>query len=243
MVGFLGTEALYEQEVDLQRDLLIYGIDNTAAVIREQSLNISPYSPKLRRSFTNFSAYDSDERLDGVNLLLGDTSADFQLPSIYIGSSICVPYLGLDLSEAYNQGVMPEERTVWYIGGRGCTAEESDWVRYNQRLLADYELDIEAAVRTALAELNDAPARVILNMDAIDPVWAPAVKKPTSFGCTPKELLKALRALEGAPIPLVQVCGVIDQERSQEAVAQTGRLAAELARELALTVFAHKLKS
>ena len=232
MVGFLGTEALYEQEVDLQRDLLIYGIDDTAAAIREYSLGISPYSPKLRRSFTNFSAYDSNERLEGVNLLLGDTSAEFQLPTIY-----------MSIGEAYNQGVLPEERTVWYLGSRNFSSEECDWARYNQRLLAGHEVDLDVAIKTALAELNGVQSRVILNMDIVDPVWAPAVQRPAGFGYEPKELLKALRSLEGAPVPLVQVCGVCVQDQETGAVAQTARLAAEFARELALTTFAYKLKA
>ena len=243
MVGFLGTEALYEQEVDLQRDLLIYGIDDTAAAIREYSLGISPYSPKLRRSFTNFSAYDSNERLDGVNLLLGDTSADFQLPTIYIGATVNVPYMGMSIGDAYNQGVLPEERTVWYLGSRNFSSEECDWVRYNQRLLANHEVDLDIAIKTALAELNGVQSRVILNMDIVDPVWAPAVQRPAGFGYEPRELLKALCSLEGAPVPLVQVCGVYVQDQETRDVAQTSRLAAELARELALTVFAYKLKA
>lgn len=243
MVGFLGAEALYEQEVDLQRDLLIYGIDDTAAAIREYSLGISPYSPQLRRSFTNFSAYDSNERLEGVNLLLGDTSADFQLPTIYVGATVNVPYMGMPVGEAYNYGVLPEERTVWYLGSRNYSSEEGDWARYNQRLLAAHEVELGAAIKTALAELNGVSSRVILNMDIVDPVWAPAVLRPASFGYEPRELLKALRSLEGASVPLVQVCGISVQGQEAAALVQTGRLAAELARELALTVFAYKLKA
>ncbi|MCR4784077.1 MAG: arginase family protein [bacterium] len=243
MVGFLGTPVLYEQELDLQHDFLIYGIDDTASIIREYSLGVNTYSPELRRDFNNFSAYDSSERFEGVNLLLGDSSADFQLPMIYIGGTICAPYMTSDVNYAYALDALPQERTVWYLGCRSYTAEEGDWARYNQRLMAAHEVSIDTALKTSIMELNGVSARLILNIDILDPVWAPAVKRPAGFGCTPGELLKTLRCLEGASIAMVQVCGVYSEDEHSSQAAQTGRMAAEFARELALTVFPGRLKA
>ena len=176
MVGFLGTEILYEQNFDPQKDFLISGTDDTANLIRENSLNIGMYSPFLRRDFSRFSAFDSDTRIDNVSLLLGDSSMDFLLPIIYIGGHVAVPYLGCSVSEANNLGVLPAEHTIWYVGCRNYTSDEEYWVRYNQRLLHRFELDLDIALKTAVCEMNGTPCRIIFNIDVIDPVWAPSVK-------------------------------------------------------------------
>lgn len=240
MIGFLGADVLYEQQFDPERDFLVSGVDETASVIRESSLAITPYSSRQRRSFASFSAYDSEERLDGVGLLLGDCSADFQMPVIYIGGSIAVPYMTSTVAGAYDAGMLPAERTVWYIGARDFSADECAWARYNQRLMADGEIDIETAVKTALSELAGTPCRVMLNIDIIDPVWAPYVRHQAGFGYDPKTLLKALLCFEGGAVSMVQVCGLGNSGTDQEKNI-TSRLAAELARELSLAVFPFKL--
>lgn len=241
MVGFLGAQALYDQEFDAQNNFLIFGVGPAADCIRESSLYISPHSPALRRNFNNFYAFDSQERLQDASLVLGETSADFQLPVIYVGGTICAPYMTCWLGEAYEINALPHERTVWYVGCRDYSPEEGEWARYNQRFLPSSELEVEVALKTALAELNGAPCRLMLNIDALDPVWAPAVRRQAGFGHTPVALLKALRCLEGSSVTVVQVCGLAASENAWEQ-KQTARLAAEFGRELALTIFPFKLQ-
>ena len=152
MVGFLGAQALYDQEFDAQNNFLIFGVGPAADCIRESSLYISPHSPALRRNFNNFYAFDSQERLQDASLVLGETSADFQLPVIYVGGTICAPYMTCWLGEAYEINALPPERTVWYVGCRDYSPEEGEWARYNQRFLPSSELEVEVALKTALAE-------------------------------------------------------------------------------------------
>lgn len=240
MPGFLGADNSPRQDVDPLQSLLISGDSVEADLIRQASAEICPYSAMLRRDFRSFDSYDLPERRDAA-LLLGYIKEAPPLPVICLSGQIYAPGVNMSVEEAGNSGCLPVDGTVWYLGARSFTADTERWARYNHRLLTAFELNIEDALRTALAELNGAACRVIFNVDILDPVWTPSLSRRAGFGYNPLDLLKALRCLEGANIDSVQVCGVT---RCADVVAEreTARTAAEFARELSLAVFRERLR-
>ncbi len=231
MVGFLELPEWFGDDINPNEQFLVGGGDESSALIREASTSVSRFSAILNRDFNVFSAFDTSEVNEYVKLLLGDTSIDFSLPVIYVGAGVVAPTSTRPLENAYDLGTLPEPGTVWYVGARGYSALERDWARDTQRLLPGFELDVDVALRTAIDELQGQPFRLMVNLDVIDPVWAPAVKHPVGLGLTPRELWKALEAVRGAPAELVQVCGVDAKHYHPQ---DTARLAAELGRDIAL---------
>ncbi|MBQ7502017.1 arginase family protein [bacterium] len=239
MPGFLGADNSPRQNIDLQQSLLITGDSVEADLIRQASAEICPYSVMLRRDFRSFKAFDLPERADAA-LVLGYIKEAPPLPVVCISGQIYAPGVNMSVEEAGNSGTLPVDGTVWYVGARSFTEETERWARYNHRLLTAFELNLEDALKTSLAELNGNACRLILNVDILDPVWTPSLSRRFGFGFSPLELLRAFKCLEGANIDSVQVCGVT---RCADVIAEreTARIAAELARELSLTVFRSRL--
>ena len=231
MVGFLELPEWFGDELDPEQQFLIGGGDESAMLIREASAQVQRYSARLNRDFDQFSCFDTPEVNEYVKLLLGDTTLEFSLPVIYIGAGLAAPNSTRPLVEAYDLGTVPPPGTMWYIGARGFNRMECGWARNYQRLLPGFEVGIDVALKTALAELNGQPFRLMVNIDVIDPVWAPAVKHPVGLGLDPRELWNALQSLKEAPLELLQICGI---DHKHKAPLDTARLAAELARDVAL---------
>lgn len=244
MVGFLNVPELYDDEFDPEHHFLVGGGDDSAAAIREASVEVNPYSAMLDASFRDYMVFDGPDAVDDIDLLLGDTSLQWDLPVIYLGAGLISPSNTRPIGEAYDVGEVPEPHSVWYVGARSFTRNERDWARHNQRFLPLHDVDISVGLCTAIGELNHSPFRLMLNVDVIDAVWTPAVHHPASLGVSPRELWQALKVLDGTEAAVIQVCGVkAGAEAASQAVAQTARVAAEFARDICLRVWQNKKPS
>ena len=231
MVGFMQIPEWFGDALVEGEQYLVGGGDESSMLIREASAQVSTYSARLKRDFSQFNFLDSPEINEYVKILLGDTSLEFSLPTIYIGAGIVAPNSTRPLVEAYDFGNMPAQGTMWYVGARSFMPTECDWARHTQRLLPGFEVDIDTALRTALADLDGQAYRLMINLDILDPAWANAVKRPVGLGITPLELFKALQIIEGTPVELLQICGLDHRHNSPH---DTARLGAEIARDAAL---------
>lgn len=234
MVGFLGIPELYDGQFDSQTQLLVSGGDDSAALIREASSALDTFSPRLDRDFADLAAFDCRERTSDVSLLLGDSTLDWGLPVVYLGAGIVAPCSTGDIDEAARYGTLPADNTVWYLGGCNYSRSERDWARNTQRLLPIHELDLEVALHSAISELAGQPFHLMVNMDIFAVSWAPAVKRTSLFGLQPGQFWRAMSALQGAPVSMVQVCGLVADHPGS---SSTARLAAEAARDLAICCF------
>ena len=233
MVVFLRSTELFDYKLRAG-DFLVAGGDASATAIREASVYVSSYSPGLDRDFADFGAFDTYEAHGSAKLFLGDCSSDWGMPVLHIGGRINIPFMSATLQEAQEYQILPAANTIWYAGARDYTREERDWARYNQRIFPLPEVELDAAVRTAVSDIGHQPFRVMINIDVLDPVWAPAVRHQASCGASPRDLFKAVKALAGSPVCVVQVCGPNPEE---EGLAQTARIAAETARDVSLAIW------
>ena len=114
------------------------------------------------------------------------------------------------------------------VGGRAYSKNERDWMRRHQRLLPCFEVDIEVAVRTAMAEIGDRPIYVSLDLDVLDPSFAPEVSRLEGFGVSYSELRAALDVLGEARVVGFDLAGL---PRAGGVNSQTLHLAAEVLRD------------
>ncbi len=143
-------------------------------------------------------------------------------------------YLGMRLSHAT---VM--RRVVEIIGGgslfqfgiRSGTREEFAFARSSVNFHGGLK---SGDVVKAAEKLREKPVYITLDIDVLDPSFAPGTGTPEPGGCTPDELFAALEALAGLNVvgfDLVEVCPAYDRSE------RTSILAAKLVRE-AILLFA-----
>ncbi len=121
---------------------------------------------------------------------------------------------------------------VFLVGARAYVKEERDWFRHHQRLLPLFEIDLETAVRSVMEDVGDRPLYVTIDIDVLDPAWAPGVGNPEGLGATYRELRAALDLLSQKNVvafDLVEVIGGLDPS------GRTGLTGAELVRDNILT--------
>lgn len=99
---------------------------------------------------------------------------------------------------------------VFQFGVRSATAEELAWARQRTRLFPGEVLE---PLRSVLPELGEAPLYVTVDIDVVDPAFAPGTGTPEPGGITSRELLAAVAALRGRRVvgfDLVEVCPPLD---------------------------------
>lgn len=124
------------------------------------------------------------------------------------------------------------EGRVFLVGARAYTREERDWFSHRQRLLPIFEVDLETAVRTVAAEVGPRPLYVSIDVDVLDPAWAPGVGNPEGLGATYRELRSSLDVLKESQVVAFDVVEVIGGLDPSGRTALTG---AELLRDNILT--------
>ncbi|RDV84290.1 agmatinase [Ammonifex thiophilus] len=106
-------------------------------------------------------------------------------------------YLGTPLSHATVMRRVAEilgPGRVFQLGIRSADREELDFARSWTRL---YRHEVFRPFQTVRPELENKPVYLTLDIDVVDPAFAPGVGTPEPNGITPAELLKTIHALMG----------------------------------------------
>ncbi|MBM7855667.1 agmatinase [Desulfohalotomaculum tongense] len=117
---------------------------------------------------------------------------------------------------------------VYQFGIRSGTREEFAFARQHTHMYIDQLLEPLSRV---LPELQNRPVYVTLDIDVVDPAYAPGTGTPEPGGCTAGEIIRAVHMLKGLNLvgfDLVEVSPVYDQSE------RTALLAAKLVREIIL---------
>lgn len=140
-------------------------------------------------------------------------------------------YLGMSLSHATVIRRVVEITggdSLFQFGVRSGTREEFAFARSS----VNFHAGLKAGdVLQAAKRLKDRPVYITLDIDVLDPSYAPGTGTPEPDGCTPGDLFSALEALAGLKVvgfDLVEVCPAYDQSE------RTAILAAKLVREAIL---------
>jgi agmatinase len=109
---------------------------------------------------------------------------------------------GTVLRRAFEEGLLIEDHSV-HVGIRGPIYDQMDLnddARMGFRTFRASDLDvvgIEAAVDVIRRRVGDVPLYLSIDIDVLDPAFAPGTGTPESGGLTARELLRMLRMLTG----------------------------------------------
>lgn len=117
---------------------------------------------------------------------------------------------------------------LYQLGIRSGIKEEFEFARENTRMYVD---EIYPALGDVIAEVSGKPVYISIDIDVVDPAFAPGTGTPEPGGCTSREILKAVRdmgKLNVVGLDIVEVSPPNDQ------TGRTAILAAKLVREALL---------
>jgi agmatinase len=117
------------------------------------------------------------------------------------------------------------KRRVFQFGIRSGTKGEFAFASDNTQMFKD---EIFPALNNVITELKDKPVYITLDIDVVDPAFAPGTGTPEPGGCASREILTAIRAmkqLDVVGLDIVEVSPVYDNSEI------TAMLAAKLVRE------------
>ncbi|WP_347488625.1 agmatinase [Desulfoscipio sp. XC116] len=140
-------------------------------------------------------------------------------------------YLGESMSHATVMRRVAEvvgSHNVYQFGIRSGTADEFAYGRENTGF---YPFEILTPLKQTMDRLRGRPVYITLDIDVVDPAFAPGTGTPEPGGCSAAEIMAALHMLEDLNVvgmDLVEVCPVYDQSD------RTALLAAKLVREAIL---------
>jgi agmatinase len=120
--------------------------------------------------------------------------------------------------------------TIYQFGIRSGTAEEFALAEQATHL---YPFEVVEPLRAVRERLTGHPIYLSLDIDVVDPAFAPGTGTPEPGGITSRELLQAIHLLNGLNLvaaDLVEVSPPYDQTQ------RTAVLAAQVVRELLLQV-------
>ena len=123
---------------------------------------------------------------------------------------------------------------VYQLGIRSGTREE---FAFGRAFSPVFQEDVLGGVRRIKEELVGRPVYVTVDIDVVDPGFAPGTGTPEPGGCRPQEILQALWSLEGLDVigfDVVEVNPLVDSG------VITSMLAAKLIREAAIMFGADK---
>ncbi len=119
-------------------------------------------------------------------------------------------------------------KNLYQFGIRSGDRSEFVWARENINIFPDQLLEPLAQV---IPQILDKPVYITLDIDIVDPAFAPGTGTPEPGGCTSREILKAIEmmsALRVVGMDVVEVAPVYDQ------TDRTSILAAKIIREAIL---------
>lgn len=147
-------------------------------------------------------------------------------------------YLGMSLSHATVMRRVVEaiggSQRLYQFGIRSGTREEFSYARSSVNFYP-YVINADDVSKVA-EELKGKPVYISVDIDVVDPAYAPGTGTPEPGGCTPAQIFSALEALSGLDVigfDLVEVCPAYDQTE------RTAILAAKIVRE-AILLFGDK---
>ncbi len=114
---------------------------------------------------------------------------------------------------------------LFQFGIRSGTSEEFQWGNRHTHM---YPGKISEPLYDIIHEIKGLPVYISLDIDVVDPAFAPGTGTPEPGGCTSMEILNALHLLQGLNVigmDIVEVCPVLDQSQI------TALLAAKLVRD------------
>ena len=109
---------------------------------------------------------------------------------------------GTPFRRAWEEGLLLEERSV-HVGIRGPLFSPSDLVddaKFGFAILSALDVldrGIGGCLETILARVGEAPVYVSIDIDALDPAFAPGTGTPEPGGLTSREMLGILRGFRG----------------------------------------------
>ncbi|MBU3067206.1 agmatinase [Nocardia sp. NEAU-G5] len=112
---------------------------------------------------------------------------------------------GTIFRRAFEEGLLIEDHSI-HVGIRGPIYDQvdlNDDARMGFRIIRAGDLDVmgvEAAVDVVRRRIGDAPVYVSIDIDVLDPAFAPGTGTPEAGGLTSRELLRMLRQLTGLNI-------------------------------------------
>lgn len=117
---------------------------------------------------------------------------------------------------------------VFQFGIRSGTKEE---FRYGRSYTNFYPHELSGALESCLPLLKGRPIYVTLDIDVIDPAYAPGTGTPEPGGATPEELFQVINLLKGLQ---VVGCDLVEVAPNYDQSGITSLLAAKLVREAIL---------
>lgn len=143
-------------------------------------------------------------------------------------------YLGEFLSHATVMRRVSEivkGNNIFQFGIRSGTRDEFTYARTHLNLFAETVLD---PLKKILPRINGKPLYISLDIDVVDPAFAPGTGTPEPGGCTSKEIIAALHTLKGQNVVGLDLVEVSPPNDCND---QTSLLAAKIVREAILTFF------
>lgn len=107
-------------------------------------------------------------------------------------------FLGSKLSHATVLRMVAEEmgsKSVAQIGIRSGVEEEFKWGTENTHFFPDHKWDLVPAAAEVIKIFKGRPVYITLDIDVLDPAYAPGTGTPEPGGCTSKELFQALHLI------------------------------------------------
>ncbi len=123
---------------------------------------------------------------------------------------------------------------VFQFGIRSGIKEEFDFAQANTRM---YPMEVLEPLKKVLSEIKGKPVYMSLDIDVVDPAFAPGTGTQEPGGCTSREIIQAIHLLGQLNIvgfDLVEVCPQLDYSE------RTAILAAKIVRESILAFLNNK---
>lgn len=137
-------------------------------------------------------------------------------------------YAGESLSHATvirqcSRFVKPEN--IYQFGIRSGTVDEFAWGRENTNF---YPFEIIEPLEKALPEIKDRPVYITLDIDVVDPAFAPGTGTPEPAGCSAADILRAVHLLASCDVKGFDLVEVMP---GGDTAGITSALAAKIVRE------------
>lgn len=112
---------------------------------------------------------------------------------------------GTMFRRAFEEGLLVEDKSM-HVGIRGPVYDRDDFLRDHEfgfQIIRSSDLDtlgVAGAVKRVRERLGDTPVYVSIDIDVLDPAFAPGTGTPEMGGLHSRELLALLRGLDGINI-------------------------------------------